>query len=56
MKGLGLFAVGDDFAGADIVRLVYTDVIKVMAGARRLGGIRYMDDGLRKFIEDWEVE
>ena len=56
VKGLGLFAVGDDFAGADIVRLVYTDVIKVMAGARRLGGIRYMDDGLRKFIEDWEVE
>jgi NAD(P)-dependent dehydrogenase (short-subunit alcohol dehydrogenase family) len=27
-----------------------------MAGARRLGGVRYMDDGLRRFIEDWEVE
>ena len=36
--------------------LVYTDAIKVMAGARRLGGVRYMDDGLRKFIEKWEVE
>lgn len=55
-KGLGLFAGGDDFAGADTVRLVYTDVIKVMAGARRLGGVRYMDDGMRKFIEEWEVE
>lgn len=56
VKGLGLFAAGDDFAGADTVRLVYTDAIKVMAGARRLGGVRYMDDGMRKFIEDWEVE
>ena len=56
VKGLGLFAAGDDFAAADTVRLVYTDAIKVMAGARRLGGIRYMADGMRKFIEDWEVE
>jgi len=55
-KGLGLFAAGEDFAGADTVRLVYTDVIKVMAGARRLGGVRYIDDGMRKFIEEWEVE
>jgi len=51
-----MFAVGDDFAGANTVRLVYTDAIKVMAGARQLGGIRYMDAGMRKFIEDWEVE
>ena len=56
VKGLGMFSVGDDFAGADIVRLVYTDIIKVMVGARKLGGVRYMDDDLRKFIEEWEVE
>lgn len=56
VKGLGMFAAGDDFAGADTVRLVFTDAIKVMAGARRLGGIRYMDEGMRKFIENWEVE
>jgi NAD(P)-dependent dehydrogenase (short-subunit alcohol dehydrogenase family)/rhamnose utilization protein RhaD (predicted bifunctional aldolase and dehydrogenase) len=56
VKDLGLFAAGDDFAAADIVRLVYTDAIKVMAGACRLGGVRYMDDDMRKFIEDWEVE
>ncbi len=56
VRGLGLFAAGDDFAAADTVRLVYTDAIKVMAGARRLGGVRYMDDGMRRFIEDWEVE
>lgn len=55
-KGLGLFAAGDDFAGADTVRLVYTDAVKVMAGSRRVGGVRYMDAGMRKFIEEWEVE
>jgi rhamnose utilization protein RhaD (predicted bifunctional aldolase and dehydrogenase)/NAD(P)-dependent dehydrogenase (short-subunit alcohol dehydrogenase family) len=55
-RGLGMFAAGDDFAGADTVRMVYTDAIKVMAGARRLGGVRYMDDGMRRFIEEWEVE
>lgn len=56
VKGLGLFAAGDDLTAAETVRQVYTDAIKVMAGARRLGGIRYMNPGLRKFIEDWEVE
>jgi rhamnose utilization protein RhaD (predicted bifunctional aldolase and dehydrogenase)/NAD(P)-dependent dehydrogenase (short-subunit alcohol dehydrogenase family) len=56
VKGVGMFAAGDDFAGAETVRLVYTDTIKVMGGARKLGGIRYMDDGMRRFIEDWEVE
>jgi rhamnose utilization protein RhaD (predicted bifunctional aldolase and dehydrogenase)/NAD(P)-dependent dehydrogenase (short-subunit alcohol dehydrogenase family) len=56
VKGLGMFAAGDDFSGADTVRLVYTDAIKVMAGARRLGGVRYMEPGMRKFIEEWEVE
>ncbi|MHB1306999.1 MAG: SDR family NAD(P)-dependent oxidoreductase [Limisphaerales bacterium] len=55
-KGLGLFAVGDDFAAADTVRLVYTDAIKVMAGARRLGSVRYMAEDQRRFIEEWEVE
>ncbi len=56
VKGLGMFAAGDDFAAAETVRQVYSDVIKVMAGARRLGGLRYMNSGLRKFIEEWEVE
>ena len=27
-----------------------------MAGARRLGGISYLDAGLREFLEHWEVE
>lgn len=56
VKGLGMFAAGEDFAAADTVRLVYTDALKVMAGARRLGGVRPMADDMRRFIEDWEVE
>jgi rhamnose utilization protein RhaD (predicted bifunctional aldolase and dehydrogenase)/NAD(P)-dependent dehydrogenase (short-subunit alcohol dehydrogenase family) len=56
VKGVGMFSAGDDLAAAETVRLVYTDAIKVMAGARKLGGVHYMDDGLRRFIEDWEVE
>jgi rhamnose utilization protein RhaD (predicted bifunctional aldolase and dehydrogenase) len=55
-RGLGMFSAGDDFAGADTVRQVYTDAVKVMAGARRLGGVRYMAEDMRQFIEDWEVE
>ena len=37
VKGLGMFAAGDDFAAAETVRLVYLDAIKVMAGARAPG-------------------
>ncbi len=56
VKNLGMFTIGDDFAAAHTVRLVYTDAIKVMAGAQRLGGIRYMGKRDREFIEHWEVE
>jgi rhamnose utilization protein RhaD (predicted bifunctional aldolase and dehydrogenase)/NAD(P)-dependent dehydrogenase (short-subunit alcohol dehydrogenase family) len=56
VKGLGLFAVGDDVKQANTVRDVYLDATKVMAGATRLGGISYLTDRERRFIEDWEVE
>ena len=56
VAGLGMFAVGDDWTAANITRLVYTDAIKVMLGAHRLGGIRYLAPGTRDFLEHWEVE
>jgi NAD(P)-dependent dehydrogenase (short-subunit alcohol dehydrogenase family)/rhamnose utilization protein RhaD (predicted bifunctional aldolase and dehydrogenase) len=56
VKGLGLFAAGDTWAAADAVRQVYKDAIDVMAGATGLGGVQCLDDRLRRFIEDWEVE
>ncbi len=54
--GLGLFAAGDDFAAADTVRQVYLDAVKVMAAAKRLGGVRHMRRRDREFIDNWEVE
>jgi len=60
VQGVGLFAVGDHFKTANIVREVYLDAIKVMAGAIRLGrgsgGVSYMTDSQRLFIENWELE
>jgi rhamnose utilization protein RhaD (predicted bifunctional aldolase and dehydrogenase)/NAD(P)-dependent dehydrogenase (short-subunit alcohol dehydrogenase family) len=56
VRGLGMFAVGDDFAQAETVRLVYTDAIKVMSGAQHLGGICTLSQREREFIEHWEVE
>jgi rhamnose utilization protein RhaD (predicted bifunctional aldolase and dehydrogenase)/NAD(P)-dependent dehydrogenase (short-subunit alcohol dehydrogenase family) len=56
VRGLGMFTAGDDIAAADTTRLVYSDAIKVMAGARRLGQLRYMPASQREFFENWEVE
>lgn len=56
VQGVGLFAVGDDWLQADTARLVYLDAVKVMAGATRLGGVNYLADRDRQFIENWEVE
>ncbi len=60
VQGLGLFGVGDDFKAANTTREVYLDAIKVMAGATRLrggpGGVSYLTDRQRLFIENWEVE
>jgi len=60
VEDVGLFAVGDDFKTANTAREVYVDAIKVMAGAMRLGGgpggVSYLTDRQRLFIEDWEFE
>ena len=56
VAGLGLFAIGDDVKQSSTARDVYLDAAKVMAGATRLGGISYLTDRERLFIEDWEVE
>ena len=60
VRDVGLFAVGDDFTMANTAREVYLDAIKVMAGATRLGGgsggVSYLTDRQRLFIEDWELE
>lgn len=55
-EGLGIFAAGDTKAAADTVKAVYLDAVKVMSGAKALGGIRYMTQRDREFIDGWEVE
>ena len=60
VQNVGLFGVGEDFKMANTAREVYLDAIKVMAGATRLGGgsggVSYLTDRQRLFIEDWEFE
>lgn len=56
VKGLGLFAVGDDYTEADIVRQVYLDAVMVMIGAKAIGSIQYLKPTQREFIENWEAE
>ncbi len=56
VQGLGLFAIGDDPAGAATVRDLYLDAIRVMSGAHRLGGVHPLPAEQRAFIEAWEVE
>lgn len=56
VNGVGMFAVGDDIAQATTTRMVYTDAITIMAGAVKLGGVQYLPDAQRRFIEAWEVE
>ncbi len=56
VRGVGLFAIGDDITSAINARDVYLDAAKVMMGAVSLGGISYQTDDQRKFIEEWEVE
>ncbi|MEI6166432.1 MAG: SDR family NAD(P)-dependent oxidoreductase [bacterium] len=54
--GVGMFAAGDDIAQATTTRQVYTDALTIMAGVATLGGIQYLPEAQRSFIEDWEVE
>ncbi len=54
--GLGMFTAGDTASAAETARDIYTDIMLVMAGARKLGGVKYMTIEEREFIENWEVE
>lgn len=56
LEGVGILAAGDNMASAATTRDVYNDAVRVMAGARRMGGVSHLPDARRLFIEDWEVE
>ena len=56
VEGLGVFTSGATWADANTARLVYLDAVEVMTMARRMGGVHYLPDDFREFIEHWEVE
>jgi rhamnulokinase len=56
VPGAGMFTWGATWPEADTARLVYRDAVKIMTGALDLGGVNYLDDDFRGFIEDWELE
>jgi rhamnose utilization protein RhaD (predicted bifunctional aldolase and dehydrogenase) len=56
VQGVGLFGIDTTDKTASIVRDVYIDSIKIMFGAKQLGGIRYLTSQEREFIDTWEVE
>jgi len=56
VERLGLFAASGTRSEANTARLVYVDAIKVMRGALKMGGIRYLEEEFRQFIENWEAQ
>ncbi len=56
IPGMGMFCAGETYGSANTVREVYLDAIKVMAGAKQLGGIRALPVDVQRFVENWEVE
>ena len=54
--GIGLLTAAPDARGAVIAQRVYLDAIRIMLGADRIGGINYMSERDRRFIDNWEVE
>ncbi|MDY6913545.1 MAG: SDR family NAD(P)-dependent oxidoreductase [Planctomycetota bacterium] len=55
VSGLGLFAGGEKFSSVRTTRLVYSDAIKIMTGARAMGGIRALPPEIQRFFESWDV-
>jgi len=56
VEGLGLFAAGATPGEAEIAAELYLDAGRVGFGALRLGGVRPLAPGERRFIEVWEAE
>ncbi len=56
VKGLGVFCIGNNSSRAQLVRNIYNDGIKVMIGAKVLGGVKHLTKEEYGFIESWEAE
>ena len=56
VKGLGLLAAGSNAKEAAIVTDVYSDAMKIAAGAAAFGGEHGMEKPWIEFIDSWEAE
>ena len=56
LEGAGLLASGRNVTEAQTARAMYLNVIEVLAGATRLGGVKGMNETQRRFIAGWEAE
>ncbi len=56
IKGIGLVAVGDNAAGANIIQEVYQDMMKIAYLSASFGGEHPMTQAQIDFIDNWEVE
>jgi rhamnose utilization protein RhaD (predicted bifunctional aldolase and dehydrogenase)/NAD(P)-dependent dehydrogenase (short-subunit alcohol dehydrogenase family) len=56
IRGLGVFAPGDNINAANVVIDVFEDVLKIAHYAINFGGPNFMSPPDVSFIENWEVE
>lgn len=56
IRGLGVFAPGDNIQASDIALDVFEDVLKIAHYSLNFGGPHFMEPIHVKFIEEWEVE
>ncbi|NJN24602.1 MAG: SDR family NAD(P)-dependent oxidoreductase [Cyclobacteriaceae bacterium] len=56
IRGLGVFAPGDNINAANVVIDVFEDVLKIAHYAMNFGGPNFMNPVDVSFIENWEVE
>lgn len=56
IRGLGIFAPGDNIQAAEVALDVFEDVLKIAHYSMNFGGPNSMNDDDVTFIEEWEVE
>jgi NAD(P)-dependent dehydrogenase (short-subunit alcohol dehydrogenase family)/rhamnose utilization protein RhaD (predicted bifunctional aldolase and dehydrogenase) len=56
IKDMGIFAISDNFSGAETCLDVYEDLIKISYYASQCGGIKFLIPDQVAFIDQWEVE
>lgn len=56
IRGLGVFAPGDNIQAAEVALDVFEDILKIAHYSANFGGPNAMEEVDVKFIEEWEVE